>query len=347
MLKNVINVTLKKHSDTRWSSKKQAISALHTNIISIAMILKQMRDITNMNYDTIDGCNQILRLIDLKFLCLLNIWNKILKHIDKTNKSLQTKDITIDMASKMLNGLYNSIQEIRDNNFEDLLKNAKNTAIEMELSPEFLEKRRHKIKRMDGEEAIDDGATSIHAKIKNDFYMAVDSILSSLKWRFKRMTILSNDFEFLCGSKLSSMDFDEIKKWTNDLAIKYDKDLNGFEFCSEMECFKHQASALMTNFKVAAPIDLLIFIHKQNLQDIYPNIEIALRIFLTIPVTTASCERSFSKLKLIKNYLRSTIGQERLTSMAILSIEHEFARQISYDEIIDEFSSLKARKENF
>lgn len=55
MLKNVINVTLKKHSDTRWSSKKQAISALHTNIISIAMILKQMRDITNMNYDTIDG----------------------------------------------------------------------------------------------------------------------------------------------------------------------------------------------------------------------------------------------------------------------------------------------------
>lgn len=251
------------------------------------------------------------------------------------------------MASKMLNGLYNSIQEIRDNNFEDLLKNAKNTAIEMELSPEFLEKRRHKIKRMDGEEAIDDGATSIHAKIKNDFYMAVDSILSSLKWRFKRMTILSNDFEFLCGSKLSSMDFDEIKKWTNDLAIKYDKDLNGFEFCSEMECFKHQASALMTDFKMAAPIDLLKFIHKQNLQDIYPNIEIALRIFLTIPVTTASCERSFSKLKLIKNYLRSTIGQERLTSMAILSIEHEFARQISYDEIIDEFSSLKARKANF
>jgi len=59
MLKNVINITFKKHSDTRWSSKKQAISALHTNIISIAMILKQMRDTTNMNYDTIDGCNQI------------------------------------------------------------------------------------------------------------------------------------------------------------------------------------------------------------------------------------------------------------------------------------------------
>jgi len=78
----------------------------------------------------------------------------------------------------------------------------------------------------------------------------------------------------------------------------------------------------MTNFQMAAPIDLLKFIHKQNLQDIYPNIEIALRIFLTIPVTTASCERSFSKLKLIKNYLRSTFEQKRLISMAILSIEY-------------------------
>ncbi|KAL4134887.1 hypothetical protein QTP88_006577 [Uroleucon formosanum] len=157
-----------------------------------------------------------------------------------------------------------------------------------------------------------------------------------------------DDFLFFSARKLPSMDFDEIKKWTNDLAIKYDKDLNGFELCSEMECFKHQASALMTNFKMAAPIDLFKFIHKlQNLQDIYPNIEIGLRTFLTIPVTTASCERSFSKLKLIKNYLRLTIGQERLTSIAILSIEHEFSRQISYDEIIDEFSSLKARKGHF
>jgi len=158
------------------------------------------------------------------------------------------------------------------------------------------------------------------------------------------MTILSNDFEFLCEGKLSSMDFDETKKWTNDLSIKYDKDLNGFELCSEME---YLASAMMKNFKIAAPINLFKFIHKQNLQDICPNIEIALRIFLTIPLTTVSCERSFSKLKLIKNYLRSTIGQDRLTSMAILSIEHEFSRQISYEEIIDEFSSLKARKENF
>lgn len=64
----------------------------------------------------------------------------------------------------------------------------------------------------------------------------------------------------------------------------------------------------MINFEKAAPIYFFKLIHKQNVQNIYPNIEILFRTMLTIPVTTVSCERSFSKLKLIKNNLRSTIG---------------------------------------
>lgn len=67
----------------------------------------------------------------------------------------------------MLNGIYNLIHD-RDNNFEDSLENAKNTAIEMKMSPEYLEKRRNKIKRMAGEDAIDEGAIFVHV-IKNGF----------------------------------------------------------------------------------------------------------------------------------------------------------------------------------
>ncbi|KAJ8352087.1 hypothetical protein SKAU_G00235630 [Synaphobranchus kaupii] len=52
------------------------------------------------------------------------------------------------------------------------------------------------------------------------------------------------------------------------------------------------------------------------------------RILLTLPVTVASGERSFSKLKLIKNYLRTTMMQERLNGLATISIESELGQEI-------------------
>jgi hAT family C-terminal dimerisation region len=53
-----------------------------------------------------------------------------------------------------------------------------------------------------------------------------------------------------------------------------------------------------------------------------------LLLLLTLPVTSATCERSFSKLKLIKNYLRSTMSAERLSDLAMLSIEYECAKKL-------------------
>ena len=70
----------------------------------------------------------------------------------------------------------------------------------------------------------------------------------------------------------------------------------------------------------------------------------ALMLYLTIPVTVASAERSFSKLKLIKTYLRSSMGQERLSGLAILSIENCRARALDLSSVIKDFAELKARK---
>ena len=55
------------------------------------------------------------------------------------------------------------------------------------------------------------------------------------------------------------------------------------------------------------------------------NAFIVLRIYLTFPVTIASGERRFSKLKLIKTYLRSTTSQQRLINFAMISIENATA----------------------
>ena len=67
----------------------------------------------------------------------------------------------------------------------------------------------------------------------------------------------------------------------------------------------------------------------------------------TIPVSVAKGERSFSKLKLIKTYLRSSLAQEKMSNLAISSIENEIAQNINKENLIVKFANAKARKVNF
>uniref|UniRef100_T1FZZ5 HAT C-terminal dimerisation domain-containing protein n=1 Tax=Helobdella robusta TaxID=6412 RepID=T1FZZ5_HELRO len=81
-----------------------------------------------------------------------------------------------------------------------------------------------------------------------------------------------------------------------------------------------------------------------KLESIFPNIAIALRIFCTIPVTVAEAERTFSKLKQIKSVQRSTMKQERLNGLATLAIEHDLAKLLNFDDVINNFALAKSRR---
>ena len=86
---------------------------------------------------------------------------------------------------------------------------------------------------------------------------------------------------------------------------------------------------------------ILNFLKRANC---YPTTCLAYRILLTIPITVASAERSFSKLKILKSYLRSTMSQERLNALAVISIEKEFLEKLDYESLIDDFASKNARR---
>ena len=75
------------------------------------------------------------------------------------------------------------------------------------------------------------------------------------------------------------------------------------------------------------------------LRSAFPNIFKLIQISLTISVSTAECEWCFSALKRIKTYLCSTISNERLANMAVLSIECEIAKEIPLDSFVDKFAA--------
>ena len=84
-----------------------------------------------------------------------------------------------------------------------------------------------------------------------------------------------------------------------------------------------------------------------TMETLYPNVYIALRILLTCPVTVASAERSFSKLKLIKTFNKTSMTDSRLSSLAMLSIENDCARSLDYDNVITAFANKKVRSRLF
>jgi hypothetical protein len=80
------------------------------------------------------------------------------------------------------------------------------------------------------------------------------------------------------------------------------------------------------------------------LYDTFPNVAIALRIFMCLMVSNCSGERSFSRMVLIKNKLRSTMTDSRLSALERRSVECDLLDKISFADIIDLFSTAKSWK---
>ena len=164
---------------------------------------------------------------------------------------------------------------------------------------------------------------------------------SNLDRRFKAVRDICNIFSFLWS--FQTLSIQDLNAASQHFSYKYINDVPFKELNHELINLK---SLYPANFGTCQlkPLDLLNAITSKSLHAMFPNVCIALRIFCTLPVTVASGERSFSRLKLIKNFLRTNMSQQRLQDLAILCLESDVARIINFDTVIDEFAAKKARK---
>ncbi|XP_030263660.1 uncharacterized protein LOC115575596 [Sparus aurata] len=97
---------------------------------------------------------------------------------------------------------------------------------------------------------------------------------------------------------------------------------------------------------LTSAMSLLRMLTENNLQSTFSETLKLTQIAITTPMTSAESERCFSTLKRIKSFLRSTMGQDRLNALAMLSIEREFIQKSAdfNDMVINLFASQKGRR---
>ena len=88
----------------------------------------------------------------------------------------------------------------------------------------------------------------------------------------------------------------------------------------------------------------LSYLKKNCLIETFSNVAIILRIYLILPVANTEGERSFSALKRVKSYLRSSLTPDHVCDFCIIAIEKRFTKSMSFEDIIDKFAIAKCRK---
>ena len=91
---------------------------------------------------------------------------------------------------------------------------------------------------------------------------------------------------------------------------------------------------------------MLQTMHENDLFDMFPEFSSVVHILAVIPATSCSAERSFSGLRRLKTYLRSTMGQQRVSN----TTEREYANSVvnkDMDRIIDVFGRRNGKDSYF
>ena len=152
-------------------------------------------------------------------------------------------------------------------------------------------------------------------------------------------------FCFLSPTALTEQTDKELMESADKFYKKYEADVTS-SLVTEIVCFRNVVASEIKKRKTTKIIQVAEYLLIENnmLSCSIPDVYTAFIMFLTLPVTSSSAERSFSKLKLIKSYLRSTMTTVRLSELAVLSIEYDRARALDLEKLVRTFCDAKRRR---
>uniref|UniRef100_A0A8C5MVP0 Zinc finger MYM-type protein 1 n=1 Tax=Leptobrachium leishanense TaxID=445787 RepID=A0A8C5MVP0_9ANUR len=350
-------IKLKQLSDTRWTCQYAACKAVLQTLEPLLETLKLLSD--GKNTERRIEANSILNFIDFNFLLSLVLFENILKRTQTLSNMLQAKDLDLASAVFLVRTVIEELEQVRNGDstptgsvqssaIEKVWVDAINLCIKCGIETPDSGGDKPPRKRRDCRPPLKLRDSLIMETVgqrtqlckKEDFiqhfvYVVLDNIISELKSRFSRDSLVVMEGIQALNPKADC--FLNFQKLTS-MAKFYGCNLEYLE--TELK----QALVTLKRKEESEGINVNTVLEFTNFLQPYavPFFELyrLCKIACVLPVSSASCERSFSALKLIKSYLRTTMTEERLSDLATLAIEFRLANKINMDQVIDRFASM-------
>ena len=169
---------------------------------------------------------------------------------------------------------------------------------------------------------------------KNVAIPFLDHICTYLDEQFSTLSVTASSLLSLVPIVMHKRSVD-----LSEVIIQYSNDLPSPELVErELLRWKSKYSTLPMQHLPISPSAAI----KECDAELYPNIRILLQIACTIPATSCECERSASALRRLNNYMRASMGKERMANLALLHIHYD--KQMDVDRVVDIYSHLHSRR---
>ncbi|XP_066357929.1 uncharacterized protein [Miscanthus floridulus] len=256
---NVERFTVKPLSDTRWESRIKSVQPIRYQAPQIRSALQEVERTSSDDPKAVsDAQSLVTALENFEFLVGMVIWDDILS--------------TINM-------------DYRDTGFSASIETAKSIASSMDVEPTFSTKRQGKRKKHfdeQNDETEELQRSAIDSFKEEYFLVIVDHAIVSLTSRFDQLKKFEEIFGFLFNSEnLKSLDATDLQKCCTTFVNKFSHD-NKSDV--ELDDFFSELKVLQVTLpdKLMSALEILHFVKDL---DCYPNVSIAYRILLTVPVT--------------------------------------------------------------
>ena len=326
---------LQQLSDTRWACRFDAVDAICSTFDAILLSLQTIMD-GNDKVKAVEASGIYMQIHSFKFLTTLVLFLRILSCTKGLSDKLQCSHINMAKAAELVTATTETLQHFRsDAEWSKMYKYVGDVATLHNIRETSLRPQRQKRlpKRLNDAVVMETtGSRNIVSNSENFkvclYYPILDAMITELQRRFDNKNLeLMTSFQCCVPESPHFLDIDHLLPAAEFYELNKDS--------LAMECVI--AKRTLKEKNITTINDVLSEI--VPLKEAFPVLVKLLQIALTVVVSTAECERSFSSLRRTKTYLRSTMSEQRLVDLAVLSIEKELSKNLSLDEVIDKFAA--------